>query len=51
MSVLTPVEMFTDNNPARTRMLRERNVMSMRAETRIDSFIQHGRLVNLADDS
>lgn len=51
MSVLTPVEMFTDNNPARTRMLRERNVMSMRAETRIDSFIQHGRLVGLADDS
>lgn len=51
MSVLTPVEMYTDNNPARTRMLRERNVMSMRAETRIDSFIQHGRLVGLADDS
>jgi hypothetical protein len=32
-------------------MLQEFNVMSMRAETRIDSFIQHGKIVNLADDT
>lgn len=51
MSVLTPVEMFNVNNPAITRMLRERNVMNMRAETRIDSFIQHGRIVNIASEA
>lgn len=51
MSVLTPVEMFNVNNPAITRMLRERNVMNMRAETRIDSFIQSGRIVNIQAES
>lgn len=51
MSVLTPVEMFNVNNPAITRMLRERNVMNMRAETRIDSFIQHGRIVNIQSEA
>ena len=50
MSMLTPVELFNINNPAITRQLQERNVMSMRAETRIDSFIQHGRLKGLAND-
>lgn len=51
LSMLTPLEMFNINNPAITRMLQEFNVMSMRAETRIDSFIQHGKIVNLADDT
>lgn len=50
LSMLTPVELYNINNPAITRMLQERNVMNMRAELRIDSFIQHGRLNNLADE-
>ena len=49
ISVLTPVEMFTVNNPAITLKLQERNVMNMRSEVRIDSFIQHGRIVGAAD--
>ena len=48
ISVLTPVEMFTVNNPAITLKLQERNVMNMRAELRCDSFIQSGRIVNAA---
>lgn len=50
LSMLTPLEMFNINNPAITKMLQERNVMNMRAETRIDSFIQHGKIVNIADE-
>lgn len=48
ISVLTPVEMFTVNNPAITLKLQERNVMNMRAELRTDSYIQSGRIVNAA---
>lgn len=50
VSTLTPVEMFNINNPAITRELVEYNVMHMRAETRIDSFIQHGRITNIAGE-
>lgn len=51
MSILTPVEMYTVDNPAITRVLQEQNVLNMRAELRIDSFIQHGRIVNLSSGS
>jgi hypothetical protein len=51
ISMLTPIELFNINNPAITRQLQERNVMSMRAELRIDSFIQHGRIKGIADDA
>lgn len=51
LSMLTPVELFNINNPAITRQLQERNVMNMRAELRIDSFIQHGRIKNIADEA
>jgi hypothetical protein len=51
MSMLTPVEMFTINNPAITRSLKERNVMNSRMEVRIDKFIGHCRIVGLADDN
>jgi len=50
ISMLTPVEFYNINNPAITRMLREENVMSMRAELRADKIIGHGRIVGLRDD-
>ena len=51
MSILTPVELFNVNNPAITRKLQEVNLIHMRTETRIDSFIQHGKIGGLADDT
>ena len=50
VSMLTPVEFYNINNPAITRMLREENVMSMRAELRADKIIGHGRIIGLPDD-
>lgn len=51
ISMLTPVELFNNNNPLVTQGLVEKNLMVMRAETRIDSFIQHGRIKNIVDDT
>lgn len=51
MSLLTPVQLYTANNPAITGILQEINVLHMRMETRVDSFIQHGRIVGAADDT
>ena len=51
MSILTPVALYSNANPSITRKLQELNVIHMRAETRIDSFIQHSRLVGLQDDT
>ncbi len=51
MSMLTPVELFNNNNPLVTNKLIEKNLMVMRAETRIDSFIQHGRIKNISDNA
>lgn len=51
MSMLTPVEMFSINNPAITRTLQEKNVMNSRMEVRIDKFIGHCKIVGLADDN
>lgn len=51
MSMLTPVEMFSINNPAITRSLKEKNVMNSRMEVRIDKFIGQCRIVGLADDN
>lgn len=48
MSVLTPVEVCSVNNYAITRKLQEVNVMNSRMETRIDSFIQHGKMFNIS---
>lgn len=48
MSVLTPVEMFSNANAAITRTLKEKNVMVSRMQSRADSFIQHGKIVNIA---
>lgn len=50
MSVLTPVQVFSCDNPAITGILQETNVMTSNMETRIDSFIQHGKIINLADE-
>ena len=51
MSILTPVELFTVNNPAITNILQEVNLIHMRAEVRVDSFIGSGRIVGLADEA
>ena len=51
MSLLTPVQLYTAKNPAITGILQEINVLHMRMETRVDSFIQHGRIVGAADDT
>lgn len=51
MSVLTPVQLYTADNIAVTRTLNELNVLHSRMDTRIDSFIQHGKIVGLADDT
>lgn len=51
MSVLTPVQLYTADNVAVTRVLQEINVLHSRMDTRVDSFIQHGKIVNLADDT
>lgn len=50
-SMLTPIQVYSTNNVAITRRLQEFNVITMRGETRIDSFIQHGKIVNLADET
>lgn len=51
MSILTPVELFTVNNPAITGILQEVNLIHMRCEVRSDSYIGSGRIVGLADDT
>lgn len=51
MAILTPIQLYTVNNPAVTDILQEINVLHMRMELRTDQFIGSGRLVNLADDS
>lgn len=51
MSMLTPVQMYTIDNPAITRTLQEKNVMNSRMEVRIDKFIGHCRIRGLADDA
>ena len=51
ISMLTPVELFNNDNPLVTQKLVGKNLMIMRAETRIDSFIQHGRIKNIVDDT
>lgn len=51
MSMLTPIQMYTNDNPATTRVLQERNVMNSRMEVRIDKFIGHCRIRGLADDA
>lgn len=49
ISMLTPLQLYTVNNPAITGQLREKNLLHMRAETRIDSFIQHGKIIGIGD--
>jgi hypothetical protein len=51
MSTVTPIELFTVNNPLLNTRYQERNLMHMRCETRIDSFMGSGRIVNIANDS
>ena len=51
MSVLHPVQTFNNNNPAISRVLQDRNVITSRMELRVDKFIGQGRIVNLADDN
>lgn len=50
MRVLTPVELWSVTNPAITRLLQEVNVMNSRMELGVDSFIQHGKIVNLSNN-
>lgn len=49
MSVLTPVQLYNCDNPAITGILQEVNVMTSNMETRIDHFISHGKIINIAD--
>lgn len=51
LSMLTPLQLYTVNNPAITGQLREKNLLHMRAETRVDSFIQHGKIIGISDYS
>ena len=51
MSTVTPIELFTVNNPLLNTRYQERNLMHMRCETRVDSFMGSGRIVNIANDS
>jgi hypothetical protein len=51
MSVLHPVQTFNNNNPAISRVLQDRNVITSRMELRVDKFIGQGRIVNIADDN
>lgn len=51
MSVLTPVQLYNCDNPAITGILQEVNVMTSNMEVRVDSFIQHGKIINIADES
>lgn len=51
MSILTPVELHSVNNPAITNILQEVNVIHMRAELRSDSFIGSGKIVGVVDDT
>ena len=51
MSVLTPVQLYNCDNPAITGILQEVNVMTSNMEVRIDSFIQHGKIINIADEA
>lgn len=48
MSMLTPVSVYSTDNVAITRELLEKSVIHARMETRIDKFIGHGRITNLA---
>lgn len=50
MSLLTPVQMYSVNNPAVTDIFQEVNVLHMRSELRVDSFIGSGKIVGLMDD-
>ncbi len=48
MSTLSPVSVYTIDNPAITRQLTEKSVIHARMETRINKFIGHGRITNIA---
>ena len=51
MRILTPVELYTNPNPAVSMKLMEVNVMTSRMELGIDKTIDQGRITNLADDN
>ena len=49
LCVTSPVEVWSIENPAIMRDLKEHHVMNMRAEVRADKFITSGRMTNIAD--
>ena len=49
MCVTSPVEVWSIENPAIMRDLKEHHVTHMRAEIRADKFITSGRMTNIAD--
>ena len=51
MSMLTPLEMYTNNDPVVLGEYKEHNLMHMRCETRIDKFITSGRISGIQDDA
>lgn len=51
MSMLTPIQVMSNNNYAISRRLEEQNVMTSRMEVRIDKFIGHCRITGLGDDT
>lgn len=51
MSMLTPLEMYTNNDPVVLGEYKEHNLMHMRCETRIDKFITSGKITGIQDDA
>lgn len=51
ISLLTPLEMYTNNDPIIMKEYKEHNLMHMRCETRIDKFITSGRITGIQDDA
>ena len=49
LCVTSPMEVWSIENPAIMRDLKEHHVMNMRAEVRADKFITSGRMTNIAD--
>ncbi len=51
ISLLTPLEMYTNNDPNVMKEYKEHNLMHMRCESRIDKFITSGRITGIQDDA
>lgn len=50
-SMLTPLEMFTNNDPIVNGEYKEHNLMHMRCEMRSDKYITSGRIIGIQNDT